>query len=138
MGHWGVRSYENDDAGDALDAGFLKVHGQVFEDMMDDNNPLSPDQVFAKLASPATLEASLAALEAEVEQTFEAFDEAARLAYAGIVVRHVELMVSISATIRDRALVCLTDESIEWEEATTRRLRRDREIRTLREAVIVE
>ena len=27
MGHWGVMSYENDDADFALDAGFDRVHG---------------------------------------------------------------------------------------------------------------
>ena len=27
MGHWGVKSFENDDAADALDAGFDRVHG---------------------------------------------------------------------------------------------------------------
>ena len=29
MNYWGVKSYENDDAGDALDAGFDPVHGAL-------------------------------------------------------------------------------------------------------------
>ena len=45
MGHWGVKSYENDEAGDALDAGFDRVHGKQYEELMDDRNPLSFEQV---------------------------------------------------------------------------------------------
>jgi hypothetical protein len=29
MGYWGVKSYENDEAADALDAGFDRVHGAL-------------------------------------------------------------------------------------------------------------
>jgi len=45
MGYWGVKSYENDDADDALDAGFEEVHGGLYEELMDDRNPLSFEQV---------------------------------------------------------------------------------------------
>jgi hypothetical protein len=131
MGHWGVRSYENDDAGDALDAGFARAHGQTYEDLMDDANPLTPEQVQQKLAGPATLDASLAALCTEVDAGFGEWDEEARLAYAGVVVRHAELGVPIPPDVRDRALAVLRDEPIDWEEATARRLRRDKEIRLL-------
>ncbi len=41
MGHWGVKSYEHDDAADALDAGFDRVHGAQYEELMDDRNPLT-------------------------------------------------------------------------------------------------
>jgi hypothetical protein len=131
MGHWGVKSYENDDASDALDAGFARVHGATYEDLMDDANPLTPEQVQQKLASPETLAASLGALATEVDAAFDDWDEVARLAYAGVVVRHAELGVPIPAEIRARALAFLRDEPIDWEEATARRLRRDKEIRTL-------
>jgi len=131
MGQWGVRSYENDDAADALDAGFAEVHGQVYEDLMDDTNPLTPEQVQEQLASRATLAASLGALGSEVGCRFEEWDEVACLAYAGIVVRHAELNVAIPTEIRDRSLTFLKDEPIEWEEATARRLRRDKETRLL-------
>ena len=131
MGHWGVKSYENDDAGDALDAGFEAVHGDVYDDLMDDGNPLTPEQVQARLANPETLAKALGSLADAVGLPIEEWDEAANLAYAGIVVRHVELEVPLSAAIRDRALTLLRDEPIEWEEATTRRLRRDKEIRLL-------
>ena len=40
MGHWGVKSYENDDTDDALDGGFEEVHGDLYEELMDDRNPL--------------------------------------------------------------------------------------------------
>lgn len=134
MGHWGVKSYENDDAGDALDVGFARVHGATYEDLMDDANPLTPEQVQQKLAGPATLGASLEALAEEVGGAVEEWDEVARLAYAGAVVRHAELGVPIPAEVRDRALAFLRDEPIDWEEATARRLRRDKEIRSLESA----
>jgi hypothetical protein len=131
MGHWGVRSYENDDAGDALDAGFAHVHGATYEGLMDDANPLTLEQIQERLAGPETLVAALEALEAEVGLPREEWDEVARLAYAGIVVRHAELGVPIPAVIRDRAVAYLNEEPIDWEEATARRLRRDKELRLL-------
>lgn len=131
MGHWGVKSYENDDAGDALDAGFARVHGTTYDDLMDDANPLSLEQVQQKLAGPATLAAALGALAEEVGRPVEEWDEVARLAYAGVVVRHAELAVPIPAEVRARALAFLEAEPIDWEEATARRLRRDKEIRLL-------
>ncbi len=131
MGHWGVKSYENDDAGDALDAGFARAHGPAYEDLMDDANPLTPEQVQERLAGPETLAGSLGALAEELGTAAEAWEEEARLAYAGVVVRHAELGVPIPPEVRDRALAFLRDEPIDWEEATARRLRRDKEIRLL-------
>ena len=52
MDYWGVKSYENDDTGDALDAGFDRVHGELYEKLMDDRNPLSFEQVQERLANP--------------------------------------------------------------------------------------
>ena len=75
MGHWGVKSFENDDAADALDAGFDCVHGATYEALMDDRNPLSPDQVQKQLASSETLAAAIAALEDAVGQPLDAWDE---------------------------------------------------------------
>ena len=60
MGHWGVKSYEVDEADSALDAGFDGVHGAAYEDLMDDRNPLSVDQVQKRLANPETLAAAVA------------------------------------------------------------------------------
>lgn len=131
MGHWGVRSYENDDASDALDVGFARAVGATYEDLMDDANPLPPEQVQRKLAGPATLAASLVALAEELDRPPGEWDEVGRLAFAGVVVRHAELGVPIPAEARDRALAYLRDEPIDWEEATARRLRRDKEIRLL-------
>jgi hypothetical protein len=134
MGQWGVRSYENDDADAALDAGFERVHAQAYEDLMDDRNPLTFDQVQEKLANAETLGASLEALAAAVDRPFEAWDESERLAYAGIVVRHAEFGVAVPEAVRDRAREWLENEAIEWAEATARRLRREREIALLRRA----
>src|SRR5437763_627375 len=64
MGHWGVKSFENDDADDALDRGFERVHGAAYEELMDDRCPLTFDQVQRKLAGVETLAASLDALRA--------------------------------------------------------------------------
>ena len=63
MGYWGVKSYENDDADDALDAGFEEVHGDLYEELMDDRNPLSFEQVQKRLADGRTLTAAVAVLE---------------------------------------------------------------------------
>jgi hypothetical protein len=134
MGHWGVRSYDNDDAADALDAGFALVHGATYEGLMDDANPMTPEQVQQRLANRETLAAALEALDVEAGLPREEGDEVARLAYAGVVVRHAEIGVPILAEIRDRAVAYLNEEPIDWEEATTRRLRRDKEIRLLESA----
>jgi hypothetical protein len=87
VGHWGVKSYEVDEASDALDAAFERVHGTEYEDLMDDRSPWTIDQVHEKLANPETLAAAVAALGAEFGDDPEAWDEVARLAFAGVVVR---------------------------------------------------
>jgi hypothetical protein len=132
MGHWGVKSFENDDADDALDAGFDRVHGASYEALMDDRNPTPFDQAQRSLAGPETLAASLDALAEMVGAPFEEWDEIERLAYAGVVVRHAEFDVPIPDDVRARALDWLEREEIDWDEATARRLRRDREIALLR------
>ncbi len=133
MGHWGVKSYENDEAADALDTGFDRVHGKLYEELMDDRNPLTLEQVQERLADPRTLDASIAALRDSLDQGSppEAWDELARLALVGIVVRHAELGVPIPEPWRQRAVEWLEHEQIEWEEATVRRLRRQKEIALL-------
>ncbi len=62
MDYWGVKSYENDGAADALDAGFDRAHGSRYEELMDDRNPLTFEQVQQRLADLRTLEASIEAL----------------------------------------------------------------------------
>lgn len=132
MGHWGVRSYENDDAADAIDAGLERVHGAAYEALMDDRNALTPDQVRERLAGPETLAAAIEVLQAwaGADRPPEEWDESERLAFAGVVVRHAELGVKIQAQWLARAIDWLVDEPIEWDdaEAAARRLRRQREI----------
>ena len=67
-------------------------------------------------------------------EDLSAWDEAARLAFAGVVVRHAELGVTIPAPLRDRAIAWLEAEEIDWDEETKRRLRREKEIAMLRGA----
>jgi hypothetical protein len=131
MGHWGVRSYEIDEAADALDAAFERVHGDRYESLMDDRNPMTPDQVHRTLVSPATLAAAIDALAAAFGPDPESWDEVARLAFAGVVVRHAEFGVPLPPDARARALDWLRDEDIDWDEATKRRLRREAEIELL-------
>ena len=133
MGHWGVKSYEHDDAADALDAGFDQVHGARYEELMDDGNPLTFEQVQQKLADARTLDASIDALPAimNLEGPPETWDELARLALVGIIVRHAELKVPIPEAWRLQAIDWLENETIDWEEATTRQLRRRKEIELL-------
>ena len=122
MDHWGVKSYENDDAADALDAGFDRVHGELYEELMDDRNPLTFEQVQQKLADPQTLEASIEALREslDLDETHpRRGTKLARLALVGIVVRHAELGVPIPDVWRQRAIDWLENEQIDWEEATS-------------------
>lgn len=132
MGHWGVRSFENDDAADALDAGFDRVHGAAYDDLMDDRCPLIFDQVQQQLASAETLAAALDALHTSAGVDFPEYDDLQRLAFAGVVVRHAEFGVPIPEDVRRRALEWLEHEEVDWDEATVRRLRRDKEIALLR------
>lgn len=134
MGYWGIRSYEGDLPHDALDAGFEQVHGQVYEDLMDDGNPLTYDQVQERLADERTLTASIAVLVEDLGPPESWEEDEARLALAGIVVRYAELGVPIPPEWLSRAILWLETESIEWDEATKRDLRRKKEIALLRSA----
>jgi hypothetical protein len=136
MGHWGVKSYENDEASEALDAGFDRVHGDRYEELMDDRNPLTYEQVQERLADARTLDAAIQVLWDILgrEVAPEDWDDEAKLALAGVVVRHAELKVPIPEEWRRRAVDWLEREAIEWHEATVRRLRRQKEIDLLRRA----
>jgi hypothetical protein len=137
MGHWGIKSYENDDADWAIDSGFENVHGEVYEELMDDRNPLSFEQVQKQLATERTLVEAVKALEkttgAALDSESEAWDDLARLAFAGVVVRHTELGVAIPEPFLKRAIAWLEAEEIEWDQETKRRLRRQKEIALLRQ-----
>jgi hypothetical protein len=139
MGHWGVRSYENDEANDAIDGAFEAVHGDRYEELMDDANPLSFDQVQQRLADKRTLAAAVANLEEDVGASLRDagpdWDEVARLALVGIVVRHAEFGVPIPEHLLRLAIEWLESEEIEWEEETKRRLRREKEVGLLRAAM---
>jgi hypothetical protein len=126
-----VKSYENDDAADALDAGFDRTHGALYEELMADENPLTTEQVERQLANAETLARAVEALVESVDRPFEEWDEVERLAFAGVVVRHAELGVAIPDEWRVKALDWLEHEEIEWEEATARRLRRQKEMALL-------
>lgn len=136
MGHWGVKSYENDEASDAIDAGFDRVHGERYDELMDDRNPMTYDQVQQELADPRTLEASIAALRESIgiDLDPEEWDDEARLALVGVMVRYAELKVPLPDEWRNRAVAWLEREEIDWQEATARRLRRQKEIDRLRRA----
>lgn len=134
MGCWGVKSYENDEAADALDAGFDRARGPLYEELMDDRNPLTFEQVQQKLANSQTLEAAISALRESLgaETEPDSWDEVGRLALVGIVVRHAELGVSIPEPWLSRAIDWLEHEEIDWDEATARRIRRGKEIALLK------
>jgi hypothetical protein len=134
MGYWGVRSYENDEAADAIDAGLERVHGAAYAALMDDRNPIPFDEAQRSLASPATLAAAVEALREAVGPAIEwdDWDEVERLAFAGVVVRHAEFGVPVPADWRGRAIAWLENETIEWDEATVRQLRRQHEIGVLK------
>jgi hypothetical protein len=131
VGSWGVKSYEFDEAADAIDAAFERVHGAAYEQLMDDRDPMTYEQVQAKLAGPETLAAAIESLREEFGDDPDAWDEIGRLAFAGVVVRHAELGVPIPDELRRRAVGWLESEDIDWDEATQRRLRRGKEIALL-------
>ena len=135
MGHWGVKSYEVDEADEALDAGFDRVHGPLYEELMDDRHPLTVDQIHRRLADPRTLAAAVAALRDAFGPDVEAWDEVARLAFAGVVVRHAELGVPIPEDWRRLAVDWLEHEQIDWEEAAARQTRRRKEVALLSRVV---
>lgn len=133
MGCWGIKSYENDDAHEALDRGFERVHGDVYDDLMDDKNPMTLEQVQAKLASAETLAAALDLFLDEAGSKRELWDSLDRLGYAGIVVRHAELGVPIPPDVLASAIEFLEAEDVDWDaDATTRGLRRAKELEMLR------
>jgi hypothetical protein len=113
---------------------FERVHGERYDALMDDANPLTMEQVQEQLASPETLAAALAIHQETFGRDIAAWDDIARLAFAGIVVRHAELKVQALDPDRLRAIEFLEGEQIEWDEEVKRRLRRDKEIRLLRGA----
>ena len=45
MGCWGIKSYENDDAHEALDRGFERVYGDVYDDFRRAKRKYDPDSV---------------------------------------------------------------------------------------------
>lgn len=136
MDYWGVKSYENDGAADAVDAALERVHGEAYDALMDDGNPLTFDQAQQRLADPETLAAAVGALREAVgpDTPFEDYDEDARLAFAGVVVRHAEFGVAVPAEWLARAVDWLEGEAIDWDaDATVRRLRRQKEAALLRQ-----
>ncbi len=140
MGHWGVKSYENDEASDALDVGFDRVHGDRYDALMDDRNPMTFEQVQQELADSRTLAASIEAIREATgpEVATDDWDDESRLAMVGVIVRYAELKVPIPVEWRDRAIAWLEGESIDWQEATARRMRREKEIQRLRRALTDE
>ncbi len=92
---------------------------------------LTPEQIQKMLADTRTLASSVEALRREIDRPWEEWDEVERLAFAGVVVRHAELGVPIPDEWRERAVAWLLEETIEWDEATARNLRRQKEINLL-------
>jgi hypothetical protein len=131
MGCWGFKSYENDHAADALDRAFELVHQNEYERLMDDGNPLSFDQVQQKLANNATLDAAIAELETIFGDKRDEWDDEARLAFVGVIVRHAEARVKIPNDLRQQTASWLDQETLEWDEPTKRTARREQEIQLL-------
>lgn len=132
MGHWGIKSYENDDAADALDAGYERIHGARYEALMDDRNPLGFDAVQKQLSNADTLSAAVEALRDSFGEPFDDWDELERLAFVGVVIRHAEFGVTVPDELRTRATDWLEHEEIDWDEATLRRLRVQKELALLK------
>lgn len=132
MGHWGVRSYEVDEANDAIDAAMDRVHGEAYDDLMSDRNPMPVEQIHRQLANAETLAAAIAAVEDDFGPDRNAWDEVARLAFCGVVVLHAELGVPVADELRTQAAAWLEAEELDWEPQPKRDARRRREIELLR------
>ena len=132
MGHWGVRSYEVDEAADAIDAAMDQVHGQVYDDLMSDRNPLPIEQVHRQLANSQTLAAAVSALEEEYGSDRDSWDDLAQLAFCGVVVLHAELGVAVPDDWKQAAAQWLEAEELDWDPQPQRDARRRREIELLR------
>lgn len=132
MGYWGVKSYENDLAHDALDAGFDQVHGDRYEELMDDRNPLPYEKVHEVLGNAETLAKSLAALDEMLEHPALEGDEEEKLAWVGVVLRHLECKVEVPAGMLQQAVKLLEEEDLEWPRPTERKLRLEKELALFR------
>lgn len=132
MGFWGIKSYENDLAHDALDAGFDQVHGKRYEELMDDRNPVPYEKVHEELANLQTLEASLAALQELAAELPDDSEDDVKLAYVGVVVRHAECKLGGSEEHFAKAIELLEQEDLDWPRPTERRLRIEKELALLR------
>jgi hypothetical protein len=102
---------------------------------MDDRSPMTFDQAQQSLANPETLAAAIEALRETIgpETPISEWDDVDRLAFAGIVVRHAEFGVVVPPEWLDQAIEWLESEAIEWDEATARRIRRQKEIASLKD-----
>ena len=113
--------------------GLIACMAQLYEELMDDRNPLSFEQVQARLASPQTLEASIAALqeslalETRPKNGMRQRDSPWRASSSAT----PNSVLPIPAVWLNRAIDWLENEDLDWEEATARRLRRQKEIRLL-------
>jgi hypothetical protein len=134
MGHWGIKSYENDLAAEALDSGFEAACGSEYETLMDDRNPLSHEQVQKKLASPQTLWASVEALQDKFGLDTKSWHAEQKLAFVGVVVRHVECGVLPNAEWSRWATEWLEQEEIDWDNADARKRQRRKEIALIQKA----
>ncbi|MCY2933916.1 MAG: hypothetical protein WCJ40_05715 [Planctomycetota bacterium] len=132
MGYWGVKSYENDLTHDALDAGFDKVHEASYEALMDDRNPLPYEKVHEQLANQETLDQSLAALDDMVDGVAYELDDESKLAWVGVVIRHVECRLDLTKEMLQRAISILENEDMEWPRPTERKMRLEKELALLR------
>lgn len=135
MGHWGFKSYENDDADEALDRALESVHRDEYDKLMDDRNPTPYEEAQGKLLDEATLKAAIEHLVEQAGDDLERWDELDRLAMAGVVVRHAEKRVACPEPWLGRAIEWLEAEEIDWDEPTKRQARRQREIELLKKAV---
>lgn len=131
MGFWGIKSYENDLAADALDAGFDRTHGKRYEELMDDRNPIPFEKVQEQLADERTLSAALTVLEELAAELTEEDEADAGLAYVGVVVRHCECRVKPPEEVLRKAIEALEAEDLEWPRPTERKLRKDKELALL-------
>lgn len=133
MGYWGVKSYETDEAHDAIDAAMELVHADRYDDLMDDDNPLSVDEVHDRLADASTLAQALTILREQFGADPAAWDDdEAKLGFVGVVVRHAERGIPVAPADRDQAIAWLEAEELEWDDDAARQRRRAEEIALLR------
>ena len=84
------------------------------------------------MANEETLKESLAALDEMVEGVAQELDDESKLAWAGVVIRHVECRMDLPREMLEATITILENEDLDWPRPTERKIRLEKELALLR------